>query len=148
MPLTLDIVAYCHISKVLTLPKKLCWGSTKQQNMVLTTIINDEHIANTLKARNSQNHAGYIIINDKNSQYFINQLSIIINEHKYFKHVIYADDLYIYRTTKDVQFSEKLNELYDRLLSWGNYSRVKISEKNVNSCMYAKKSIVFIIIVY
>ena len=24
MPLTLDIVAYCHISKVLTLPKKLC----------------------------------------------------------------------------------------------------------------------------
>ena len=51
----------------------------KQQNMVLTTINNDEHIANTLKAKNSQNHAGYLLlnygivsyINDKNSQYFI-----------------------------------------------------------------------------
>ena len=43
--------------------------------------------------------------------------------------MIYADDLYSYRTKKDVRFSEKLNKLYDRLLSWGNYSGVKISEE-------------------
>ena len=35
MPLTLDIVAYCHISKVLTLPKKLYWSSNSAKKYAL-----------------------------------------------------------------------------------------------------------------
>ena len=69
-----------------------------------------------------------------------NQLSIIINECKYFKHTLYADDLYIFRVIQSLDiFNTKLNLLYYKITEWCNYSGVKISEEKCKHLHFCKK---------
>ena len=69
-----------------------------------------------------------------------NSLSIIIDDSKYFKHVIYADDLYIYRIVQDTDlFKSKLNLLYNSVINWCMYSGVKISEDKCKHLHICKK---------
>ena len=69
-----------------------------------------------------------------------NKLSVIINEHKYFQHIIYADDLYIYSTVKNnIIFNDKFNELFCIILEWCQYSGVKISKEKSKHLHICKK---------
>ena len=69
-----------------------------------------------------------------------NKLSVIINDHKYFKHIIYADDLYIYRTMNNQNiFNAKLSELFELLSTWCKYSGVKISNQKCKHLHICKK---------
>ena len=67
-----------------------------------------------------------------------NKLSVIINENKYFKHILYADDLYIYRIVQTFDiFNNNINTLHQLIIAWCNYSGVKISEdkcKHLHIC--------------
>ena len=69
-----------------------------------------------------------------------NHLSVLIDESKYFKHIIYADDLYIYRIVQNVDlFKSKLNNLYSKIIEWCTYSGVKISEDKSKHLHICKK---------
>ena len=67
-----------------------------------------------------------------------NKLNIIIKNHKYFKHTIYADDLCLFiKFTNTDTFLAKLLNLYNEINEWCQYSGTKFSiqkSKHLHIC--------------
>ena len=70
-----------------------------------------------------------------------NDLSKIIDNQKYFSHIIYADDLYIFRKIKNCnEFKTKFEDLLELIINWGNYSGAKISIEKCKHIHFCKKT--------